>query len=142
MKSGSLVYFHSLPQDMKNLHVTDADIKTKASEYIPKIIKFVENQPKGSWLHFHCKEGIGRTTTFMIMYDIIKNNKTVSLNDIITRQVLLSGMNPEDAQSFYNGEHNKFLNNFYNTYISKSTSSIKYINICINDYYMKNTLIP
>ena len=29
-------------KDMKALHVTDADIKTKASEYIPQIIKFVE----------------------------------------------------------------------------------------------------
>ena len=30
-------------KDMEALHVTDADIKTKASEYIPQIIKFVEN---------------------------------------------------------------------------------------------------
>ena len=29
-------------KDMKDLHVTDADIKTKASEYIQKIIKFIE----------------------------------------------------------------------------------------------------
>ena len=29
-------------KDMKALHVTDADIKTKASAYIPQIIKFVE----------------------------------------------------------------------------------------------------
>ena len=29
-------------KDMANLHVTDADIKTKASEYIEKIIEFVE----------------------------------------------------------------------------------------------------
>ena len=30
-------------KDMTSLHVTEADIKTKASEYIPQIIKFVEN---------------------------------------------------------------------------------------------------
>ena len=29
-------------KDMKALHVTEADIKTKASEYIPQIIKFVD----------------------------------------------------------------------------------------------------
>ena len=29
-------------KDMKALHVTDADIKTRASEYVPQIIKFVE----------------------------------------------------------------------------------------------------
>ena len=28
-------------KDMKNLHITDADVKTKASEYINKIIEFV-----------------------------------------------------------------------------------------------------
>lgn len=30
-------------KDMENLHVADADVKPKASEYIDKIIKFVEN---------------------------------------------------------------------------------------------------
>lgn len=29
-------------KDMSALHVTDADVKTKASEYIPQIIKFIE----------------------------------------------------------------------------------------------------
>lgn len=29
-------------KDMKNLHITDADVKTKASEYINKIIEFVQ----------------------------------------------------------------------------------------------------
>ena len=29
-------------KDMADLHITDADVKTKASEYIDKIIKFVE----------------------------------------------------------------------------------------------------
>ena len=32
-------------------------------------INFVNNQPENTWLHFHCKAGVGRTTTFMIMYD-------------------------------------------------------------------------
>ena len=29
-------------KDMANLHITDADVKTKASEYIDEIIKFIE----------------------------------------------------------------------------------------------------
>ena len=33
---------HETEIDMAGLHVTDADVKTKASEYIPKIIEFVE----------------------------------------------------------------------------------------------------
>ena len=93
---------------------------------IDYFIDFVQSQPNGSWLHFHCKEGIGRTTTFMIMYDIMKNHKDVELNDIIKRQVILSGMLDEDAESFYTGDHFKFLSDFYNTYSSKPTSSIAY----------------
>ena len=53
--------------------------------------------------HFHCKEGIGRTTTFMIMYDIMKNYKEVSLNDIIKRQYLPSGIKEKDAKIFIVG---------------------------------------
>ena len=120
--------------------VTDGGFPT--DDMIEYFINFVENQPKGTWLHFHCKEGIGRTTTFMIMYDIMKNHKDVSLNDIIKRQVVLSGISEKSAESFYTGEHHKFLNNFYNTYISKSTSSINYINLCTNDNYIKNPVIP
>lgn len=107
-------------------------------------IDFVKNQPKDSWLHFHCKEGIGRTTTFLIMYDIMKNHKDVNLNDIIKRQVLLSGMSDTSSQGFYEGNHNKFLTDFYNNYESKSTSSIRtdITNNQLNDYYIKNSIIP
>ena len=119
--------------------VTDGGFPT--DDMIEYFIDFVQNQPKNSWLHFHCKEGIGRTTTFMIMYDLIKNHKDVSLNDIIKRQVILSGMDDIDAQGFYTGEHYKFLNDFYNKYIVKSTSSIEH-NTFINDNYIKNTIMP
>ncbi|MDV4149574.1 GxGYxYP family putative glycoside hydrolase [Clostridium sp. AL.422] len=120
--------------------VTDGGFPT--DDLVDYFIDFVKNQPQDSWLHFHCKEGIGRTTTFMIMYDLIKNHKDVSLNDIIKRQVILSGMDTKDAQGFYTGEHYKFLSDFYNKYISKSTSSIEYNNIFINDNYIKNPVIP
>lgn len=122
--------------------VTDGGIPT--DDMINYFIDFVKNQPKDSWLHFHCKEGVGRTTTFMIMYDIMKNYKDVSLNDIIERQVLLSGMNDKNAQGFYEGRHNKFLTDFYNNYVSKSTSSIStdITNNKLNDHYIKNYIIP
>ena len=51
-------------------------------DMINYFLDFVKNQPKDSWLHFHCKEGIGRTTTFMIMYDIIKNSDNYGLNRV------------------------------------------------------------
>ena len=60
---------------------------------INDFIKFVQNTPKDSYLHFYCKAGVGRTTTFMILYDIMKNYNTVPLNDIIIRQVKLGHLN-------------------------------------------------
>lgn len=77
-------------------------------------INFVKNQPENTWLHFHCKARAGRTTTFMIMYDIIKNCNEVNLNDIIGRQIILSGIREKNAVDSYVGERYKFLNNFYN----------------------------
>lgn len=74
----------------------------------------------------------------MIMYDIMKNHEDVSLNDIIKRQVVLSGMSDRSSQGFYTGRHSKFLNDFYNTYISKSTYSIEYNYTSINANYIKN----
>ena len=41
-------------------------------------------------MHFHCQAGKGRTTSFMVMYDMMKN-PSVSLKDILHRQYLLGG---------------------------------------------------
>ncbi|MCF0147810.1 MAG: hypothetical protein HUJ77_05370 [Clostridium sp.] len=122
--------------------VTDGGIPS--DDMVNYFINFVENQPKDSWLHFHCKAGIGRTTTFMIMYDIMKNYKDVSLNDIIKRQILLSGMNNENAEHFYAGNHFEFSKEFYNNYTTKSTSSTNdnSWDNCLNDCYIKNSIIP
>lgn len=50
----------------------------------------------------------------MIMYDIMKNCNEVSLNDIISRQVLLSDISKKNAVDFYDGRRYEFLNKFYN----------------------------
>ena len=70
---------------MGYIRIPVTDGHTPSDDMVDYFINFVNNQPKNTWLHFHCKEGIGRTTTFMIMYDIMKNYKDVSLNDIIKR---------------------------------------------------------
>ncbi|MCR1952043.1 hypothetical protein NSA50_13420 [Clostridium sp. DSM 100503] len=122
--------------------VTDGQVPT--DDMVDYFIDFVNKLPDNAWLHFHCKAGIGRTTTFMIMYDIMKNYKDVSLNDIIKRQVVLSKMSDKNAQDFYSGNHFKFLNNFYNNYVSKNTHSSNYQNFTDNldDYYIKKSIIP
>jgi hypothetical protein len=45
--------------------------------------------PENAWAHFHCEAGLGRTTTFMVLYDMLRNATRVSLEDIVCRQKLL-----------------------------------------------------
>lgn len=59
---------------------------------VDKFVKFVRsNQEKNIWLHAHCRAGKGRSTTFMALYDILQNVKTVELEDIIARQAYIGG---------------------------------------------------
>lgn len=58
---------------------------------VDQFIALFRAVPPTGWLHFHCEGGVGRTTTFMAMTDILRNAKTVSLEDIIERQYLLGG---------------------------------------------------
>lgn len=141
--------------DIRYLRIPVTDRKLPTEDMVVYFINFVNNQPKDSWLHFHCKAGIGRTTTFMTMYDIMKNCNDVDLYDIITRQVILSKMSPKDASNFYVGEHFDFLNNFYTNYkngcyddkcsLSNNSASKVYCSINKNlstDSYIKNSIIP
>jgi len=60
---------------------------------VDQFLSTVKNLDPGSWLHFHCKAGQGRTTTFLAMYDMMHNAKKVSLEDIVLRQDRLGGFN-------------------------------------------------
>jgi hypothetical protein len=58
----------------------------------PTVNQFVDlasNLPAGAWVHFHCRSGKGRSSTFMVMIDIFHNARAVSLRDIISRNALL-----------------------------------------------------
>jgi protein-tyrosine phosphatase len=91
--------------------VTDGKIPT--DDMVDYFVDLVKLQPKNSLFYFHCKQGIGRTTTFMIMYDMIKNSKEVMADDIIKRQLLLANFDEIVIKSFYNNERVDFLKNFY-----------------------------
>lgn len=91
--------------------VRDGGIPT--DDMVDYFVEVIKNQPKNSWLHFHCKQGIGRTSTFMIMYDIMKNNKEVSFDDIVKRQLSLANFEENTTESFYNSERIEFLKKFY-----------------------------
>ncbi|APM37985.1 fused DSP-PTPase phosphatase/NAD kinase-like protein [Clostridium kluyveri] len=92
------------------------DNERPGDEMVDYFIKLVKKLPKDGWVHFHCKAGIGRTTTFMVMYDIMKNGKQVSLEDIMERQVLIGGKNllkPSYKPGSYSSERSEFIKDFY-----------------------------
>lgn len=73
------------------LRIPITDREKPSNDMVDYFVEFVRVLPENTWLHFHCKHGVGRTTTFMVMYDSIKNAKKVSLEDIMSRQVLIGG---------------------------------------------------
>lgn len=61
-------------------------------QQVDDFVRFIKKElPAGAWIHFHCEAGEGRTTQVMVMYDIMRNGKTVSFADIVNRQYLLGG---------------------------------------------------
>lgn len=87
MSEEELVKEHGL--DYIRLFVTDHNKPDNAE--IDKFIQFVRGLSGDEWLHFHCRGGVGRTTSFMIMYDMLKNVNEVSYEDILERQRLIGG---------------------------------------------------
>lgn len=71
-------------------------------EEIDKFVTQVRNMPSDAWLHFHCRGGVGRTTTFMVLYDMMKNAKTVPCDDILLRQHYIGG---RDLHRLNQGTH-------------------------------------
>lgn len=57
---------------------------------VDQFLAFLENEGKNKWLHFKCRGGRGRTTTFMTMVDMIRNAK-ISKNDFFERQTMIAG---------------------------------------------------
>lgn len=93
--------------------ITVRDGGIPSDEMVDYFVGLVKSSYQNSWLHFHCKAGVGRTTEFMIMYDMIKNYKGASADDIISRQLALANFTDSNINSFKNKERMDFLNKFY-----------------------------
>ena len=83
------------------------DRKFPAPEVVDEYLKFLSQIDSETWLHFHCHAGHGRTTTFLVMYDILQH-PNLALEDIVRRQYLLGGTNLFDG-----GDREKFIKLFY-----------------------------
>jgi predicted protein tyrosine phosphatase len=76
-------------QQYNRLYVQD--YHAPDDQQIDRFMTIVKELPQGKWIYFHCRAGIGRTTTFMTMYDMIRNAKNVSFEDILARQHAIGG---------------------------------------------------
>ncbi len=72
------------------LAVTDQCAPSR--QVLDQFVSDMRALPPHAWVHFHCAAGIGRTTTFMCLRDMMANAKQVSFNDILARQALIGGM--------------------------------------------------
>ncbi|WP_253205673.1 phosphatase domain-containing protein [Clostridium estertheticum] len=105
-------------QKIHYLRLTISDHLKPKDDQVDLFVKETQKiSTNDTWLHLHCRGGVGRTTTFMAMYDMINNAKQVSFEDIIQRQVLIGGSDilKKDAEGNKNGDENRadFLKQFY-----------------------------
>lgn len=76
---------------VKYVRFAVSDHHAPLPEVVDAFIKFVQSLPKASWVHLHCRGGRGRTSTFWLMLDMIRNAKYVSKEEILERNILLGG---------------------------------------------------
>lgn len=76
-----LDYFRIYVQDFHAPKISEVD----------RFIEFTKIFPTNQWVYFHCRAGVGRSTTFMMMYDMMQNAKKVSFKNIVARQVAIGG---------------------------------------------------
>ncbi len=52
------------------------------------------------WFHFHCKAGVGRTTTVMVMRDMLLNAAEVAFDDILNRNHILANFSLSNMRHY------------------------------------------
>lgn len=70
--------------------LTVSDHMAPSDAEVDRFITFIKTMKPHTWIHFHCRGGNGRTTTFMAMYDMLHNANKVSLETIIQRQAAVA----------------------------------------------------
>ena len=102
------------------VRITVTDHARPLDDEVDRFILAVRALPQDGWAHFHCEAGRGRTTTFMVLYDILRNATRVSLEDIVRRQKILGydydvlqRPGPGDWRAPYTNDRIAFVRAFY-----------------------------
>ena len=115
MSEEDLVHKHHLRY--QRIYVQDFHAPTNPE--VDRFIRIIKQLPPQQWIYFHCHGGVGRTTSAMVMYDMMHNAKRVSLEDILARQRAIGGKDLQKLPSERSfkfaaaGERIGFLRKFY-----------------------------
>jgi predicted protein tyrosine phosphatase len=115
--SSEAAWLNEQGQRYFRLYVQDFHAPTAAEA--DRFVELFKKLSKDQWIYFHCRAGIGRTTTFMMMYDMMLHAKKETFNEIMDRQVKAGGkdLRKLPAKSHYKYPWHKnrlqFLNEFY-----------------------------
>jgi protein-tyrosine phosphatase len=104
----------------KYVRITVTDHARPLDDEVDQFVLAVRALPQNAWAHFHCEAGRGRTTTFMVLYDMLRNATQVSLEDIVRRQKILGYhydvLRPSDSGNWkapYAADRAAFVRAFY-----------------------------
>lgn len=90
----------------KRYAVRDGGVPTPKT--VDDFVNFIKTKPSDLHLHFHCHAGEGRTTTFMVLYQIMNNQNNLTLDQILSYQYNIGGIILTN-----DGYRLDFLNSFY-----------------------------
>jgi Inositol hexakisphosphate len=108
------------PNRAASVRITVTDHCRPLDDEVDRFVLAVRALPKNGWAHFHCEAGRGRTTTFMVLYDMLRNAVRVPIEDIVRRQQLLGydydvlrPAEPGDWRAPYTEDRIAFVRAFY-----------------------------
>ncbi len=112
--------------DYKRIAIRDHSYPDK--KQLMEIVSLIEKTSPKTKIYVHCAAGRGRTTTFLTIFDIIKNGHNTTLEEIIKRQHKMGGpkLDKIDENSKWKEdlakERLEVIKNFYEKYNEKNIS--------------------